>query len=301
MVASMVVAMAIHGLAEHPSVASEALNPRGETQAAWLFKSSSQRFEERASRLLDGLTRIRAEVHAEDGGEFYRTMENLMAASIRNASSEVVVELYRLKAKSMADDAGEKRLFFYQYNIEDIGNKKRGEYIEIPKICAARGEVWCEPTVGLYVCIIDPRIPKVAKIDGVAVPKPDENMGIMRIPVKYVINALGGEVVPRNILIYENAMRYAYRFFEGDMTREELDGVIAELIERGKNDRTALDLRISAGSMELSKTESKKMLMESERARHFPSIRVEKEFGRKRYTFSYDNSLGYIIIYFPLD
>lgn len=297
----MVVAMGTHGLAEHTSMASEALNPRGETQAAWLFKSSSQRFEERASRLLDGLTRIRAEVHAEDGGEFYRTMENLMAASIRNASSEVVVELYRLNAKSMADDAGEKRLFFYQYNIEDIGNKKRGEYIEIPKICAARGEVWCEPTVGLYVCIIDPRIPKVAKIDGVAVPKPDENMGIMRIPVKYVINALGGEVVPRNILIYENAMRYAYRFFEGDMTREELDGVIAELIERGKNDRTALDLRISAGSMELSKTESKKMLMESERARHFPSIRVEKEFGRKRYTFSYDNSLGYIIIYFPLD
>ena len=297
----MVVAMGTHGLAEHTSMASEALNPRGETQAAWLFKSSSQRFEERASRLLDGLTRIRAEVHAEDGGEFYRTMENLMAASIRNASSEVVVELYRLKAKSMADDAGEKRLFFYQYNIEDIGNKKRGEYIEIPKICAARGEVWCEPTVGLYVCIIDPRIPKVAKIDGVAVPKPDENMGIMRIPVKYVINALGGEVVPRNILIYENAMRYAYRFFEGDMTREELDGVIAELIERGKNDRTTLDLRISAGSMELSKTESKKMLMESERARHFPSIRVEKEFGRKRYTFSYDNSLGYIIIYFPLD
>jgi hypothetical protein len=297
----MVVAMGTHGLAEHTSMASEALNPRGETQAAWLFKSSSQRFEERASRLLDGLTRIRAEVHAEDGGEFYRTMENLMAASIRNASSEVVVELYRLKAKSMADDAGEKRLFFYQYNIEDIGNKKRGEYIEIPKICAARGEVWCEPTVGLYVCIIDPRIPKVAKIDGVAVPKPDENMGIMRIPVKYVINALGGEVVPRNILIYENAMRYAYRFFEGDMTREELDGVIAELIERGKNDRTTLDLRISAGSMELSKTESKKMLMESEKARHFPSIRVEKEFGRKRYTFSYDNSLGYIIIYFPLD
>lgn len=155
--------------------------------------------------------------------------------------------------------------------------------------------------MGLYVCIIDPRIPKVAKIDGVAVPKPDENMGIMRIPVKYVINALGGEVVPGNILIYENAMRYAYRFFEGDMTREELDGVIAELIERGKNDRTTLDLRISAGSMELSKTESKKMLMESEKARHFPSIRVEKEFGRKRYTFSYDNSLGYIIIYFPLD
>ena len=297
----MVVAMGTHGLAEHTSMASEALNPRGETQAAWLFKSSSQRFEERASRLLDGLTRIRAEVHAEDGGEFYRTMENLMAASIRNASSEVVVEYYGLKAKSIADDAGEKRLFFYQYNIEDIGNKKRGEYIEIPKICAARGEVWCEPTVGLYVCIIDPRIPKVAKIDGVAVPKPDENMGIMRIPVKYVINALGGEVVPGNILIYENAMRYAYRFFEGDMTREELDGVIAELIERGKNDRTTLDLRISAGSMELSKTESKKMLMESEKARHFPSIRVEKEFGRKRYTFSYDNSLGYIIIYFPLD
>ena len=113
----MVVAMGTHGLAEHTSMASEALNPRGETQAAWLFKSSSQRFEERASRLLDGLTRIRAEVHAEDGGEFYRTMENLMAASIRNASSEVVVELYRLKAKSMADDAGEKRLFFYQYNI----------------------------------------------------------------------------------------------------------------------------------------------------------------------------------------
>jgi len=240
-------------------------------------------------------------VHAEDGGEFYRTMENYMAASIRNASSEVVVEYYRLKAKSMADDEGEKRLFFYQYNIGDIGNKKRGEYIEIPEICAARGEVWCEPTVGLYVCIIDPRIPKVAKIDGVAVPKPDENMGIMRIPVKYVINSLGGEIVPRNILTYENAMRYAYRFFEGEISREELDGVIAELIERAKNDRTALDLRIGAGSMELSNTKRKKMLMESEKARHFPSIRVEKEFGRKRYTFSYDNSLGYIIIYFPLD
>jgi hypothetical protein len=300
-VTSMVVAMAIHGLTEQPSMASEVMNRRGTTQAAWLFKSSSRRFEERASRLLDRLTRIRAEVHAEDGGEFYRTMEEHMAILIRNSSPAVVVEYYRLKAKSMADDAGEKRLFFYQYNIGDIGNKKRGEYIEIPEICAARGEVWCEPTVGLYVCMIDPRIPKVAKLDGVAVPKPDENMGIMRIPVKYVINALGCETFPVNVLVYENAMGYAYRFFEGEITREELDEVIAELIERGKSDRTVLDLIIGAGSMELSKTERKKMSMESEKACYFPDIKAEREFGRKRYTVSYDNSLGYIIMYFPLD
>lgn len=298
-VAGAVAAMGMYDLVKQP--AANAAEYQGTMQVASLFKSREQRFKEREKYLLDKLTKIRAEVRDEDQGEFYKTMEIYMAASIQNASSEIVADNYRLKNKQISNDANEKTLFFYQYNIEDIGNKKRGEYIEIPKICAARGERWCEPTAGLYVCIIDSSIRKVSVIDGVTVPKADENIGIMRIPVKYMNNCIGGEIINRNIMVYENAMKYVYKFFEGEISKEELDTVATELIEKGKNDRTALDLRINAGNTDKSRNEQKKMFMESEKARYFPNIKIEKKFNGRNYIFKYDNSLGYIIIDFPLN
>jgi len=300
-VVGMIAMIGLCDLIKQPSTANAAMNPQGVVQVAQLFKSREQRFKERKKYLLDKLTRIRKEVRAEDGGKFYSTMQEDMVEIIKSASCKEVADYYQLKNKLINDDMSEKKLFFYQYSVADIGNKKVGEYIYIPEICAARGEVWCELTVGLFVCIIDPSIPKKSTLDGVAVPKANENMGIMRIPVKYIFNALGGERVPENIMIYENAMKYVYKFFEGEISKQELDAVTAEIVDKGKYDITYHELSTIARGMEAYSKEQRKMFMEAEKACYFPDLKMGKKFNGKDYTFKYDNSLGYIIIDFPLD
>ncbi len=296
--------IAMAGLCEvmkQPSTADAAMNPQEVMPVAQLFKSREQKFREREKYLLDKLTRIRAKVQAEDGGKFYVEMQERMAILIENSSPQVAVDDLKLKSKLISDDAKAKRLFFYQYDVDDIGNKKRGEYIEIPEICAARGERWCELTVGLFVCIIDPSIPKKSRIDGVTVPKANENIGTMRIPVKYISNGRGYEGISHNIMVYQNAMRYVHKFFEGEISSEELDRVTADLIEKGKNDYPVHELLDRARSMEKGSKEQRKMFMEAEKARYFPELKVEKELNGKNYIFKYDSASGYMIIDFPLD
>jgi len=296
--------IAMAGLCEaikQPSTVDAAMNPQEVMQVAQLFKSREQKFKERKKYLLDKLKRIRAEVQAEDGGAFYDFMEKYMASGIRNSRQYGDVSNLELIDKLIKGDRGKKTLFFYQYNIRDICEKKRGEYTYIPDICAARGEVWCEPTVGLYVCIIDPSIPKKRTINGVAVPKADENMGIMRIPVKYTSNALGCEKSKGNIIVYENAMKYVYKFFEGEISKEQLDAVATELVDKGKDDLTAYNLYKKTRDSGLSKEETGKILIQAQKAKCFPDIKTKTKFNGKNYTISYDNGWGYIIIEFPLD
>lgn len=296
--------IAIVGLCEvtkQPSTADAAMNPQGIMQVAQLFKSREQKFREREKYLLDKLTRIRKEVRAEDGGKFYEIMQEYMAQLIKDAGDKENIEMYEFASKQISDDAKERELFFYQYNVDDVGNKKRGEYIEIPEICVARGERWCEPTVGLFVCIIDPSIPKKTSIDGARVPKADEKIGTMRIPVRYVLDAFGSEKSIRNIMVYENAMKYVYKFFEGEVSKEELDAVTTQIVDKGKHDRTTRDMLKEYLRMEQGSKEKKKMLMEIEKACYFPEVKMEREFNGNNYTIRYDNNYGYIIIDFPLN
>lgn len=294
----VIAVIGMHDTAEGVCWASAEAIPFEATQIAWLFKSPEQRYLEREKYLLEKLTRIRAEVQAEDDGRFYTLMLEYMDIAIQNSKSDNGDLL--VKRRSLERVWHTTTLSFYQYNVGDIGNKKRGRYIEIPEICAARGERWCEPAVGLYVCIIDPRIQRKSMLSGVALPRVDENTGVMRIPVKYIENGTGCERLKGNKWVYENAIKYVYKFFEGDISKEEFDSVAAELFEKGMNDCTAWEMLMKAGSMERHSEEQKKAFMEFQKMMYYPDIKIQRRFNGKQYTISYDNALGYLIIEFPL-
>ena len=258
-------------------------------------------YKEKEKYLLEKLTNIREEVRAEDGGKFYDDILKKLDFTISYQTSELTKEILRTKKQTIINDMDEKILSFYEYDGNDFFAQKPGTYIEIPKICAARGERWCEPTVGLYVCIIDPDAEKKDTIYEITIPEANESIGTVRIPVKYTSNSIGHEIVTTNVLIYENAMKYVYRFFEGQIPKEELDAIITIVFEKGKKDRTAFDLLERKRTVAGNSKEYMNASMQYEKAVYFPEIKEEKKFKGKNYTFKYDNGLGYIIIDFPLD
>ena len=298
-VAGAVAAIGMYDLVKQP--AANAAEYQGTMQVASLLKNREQKFNERINYLLDKLTNIREEVRAEDGGEFYDNLLTKLDFTISFQTSELTKEILRTKKQTIINDMDEKVLRFYKYDANDFFTKKPGTYIEIPEICAARGERWCEPTVGLYVCIIDPNVEKKATVNGVTIPKANENIATMRIPVKYTSNSMGHEIVTTNVLIYENAMKYVHKFFEGQISKEELDAIITRVFEKGKKDRTAFDLLKKKGEAAGDRKKYANASMQYEKAVYFPEIKEEKKFNGKNYTFKYDNGLGFIIIDFPLD
>lgn len=296
----VIAVIGMHDTAEGVCSASAEAIPFEATQMACLFKSPKRRYPEREKYLLDKLTRIRAEVRAEDDGQFYTYMLERIDWLIEKQSSEAPCGNFFRARRALERVEHTSILSFYQYNIHDLVNGQPGRYIEIPKICAARGERWCEPALGLYVCIIDPRIQRKSMLDGVALPRVDENMGVMRIPVKYIDSGIRGEKTSASKRVYENAMKHVYKFFEGDISKEELDSVAAELLENGVNDCTVFEMIRKTFSMEPGSKESRKASMEIDKMTYYPDTKVQRRFNKKQYTISYDNRLGYLIIGFPL-
>jgi hypothetical protein len=181
-VAAVVAMTGIFSPVNQQSVANAAGSAHELVQVSSLSVSRYSKFAQRMERLVDTLTRIRAEVRAEDGGEFYEALLPRIDFTIPFQSSDSEKERLRAIKQKAIDDMGERSLSFHKYDENDFFTKEPGTYIEIPLMCAARGERWCEPTVGLYVCIIDPSIQKKSTVYGVSVPKADENVGTIRIP-----------------------------------------------------------------------------------------------------------------------
>lgn len=165
-------------------------------------------------------------------------------------------------------------------------------------VCDAQGQRRCELTVGLDVVVIDPELPKQKYLFGVAVPEADEDTAWVRIPVRYMLNGINTEIFPPNRVVFENAMEYVYRLFDGKISKEELDSAIAEIIEKGKNDRTMFDIfnryKDAKGEARFAET------IELGKAAYFPEVKMEKVFNGETYVFDYGNYLGNVHIKFSL-
>ena len=92
-----------------------------------------------------------------------------------------------------------------------------------------------------------------------------------------------------------------YISFLKEVSKEELDAVTTQIVDKGKHDRTTRDMLKEYLRMEQGSKEKKKMLMEIEKACYFPEVKMEREFNGNNYTIRYDNNYGYIIIDFPLN
>ena len=297
-VAGAVAAMGMYDLVKQPA-ASAAVNPQRGIQVATLFKSREQRFLERMNYLIDKLEQIRAEVHAEDGGAFYKQQIEFLDKHIN--FNDAMKEDYEISKRQFIRVRDQEKLFFYEHYYNDIITKQQGNYIEIPEMCAARGERWCEPTVGLYIAIIDPNIKKTETINSVKVPTPNKDAGIMRISTKYYSRGVkGAEIIKPNQLVYKNAMKHVYKFFEGEITKDELDEVTAEIIKKGKDDCIVWDINDKVEDLRNNGQSIKGMYEQKQKAIYFPDTKTERVYKGKKYVISYDNYYGNIIIEFPL-
>lgn len=271
---------------------------------SWLAvhrKQSVLTFDEKLDYITSKLEQIRNEVLNENGEETYIYMLKAIDGLIEESSDENIREQYRKQKQKIVDDVNKAELRFYRHNASDIVNTQRHEYVSIPNICTAQGQIWCEITTGLIFAIIDPKIEKVESLYSVSVPKANENTGTMIIPAKYINRAFGKENNPYNKMIYNNAMRYVYKFFEGKITQKQLDDATAEIIEKGQADKTVFNILSMRNELETDSEQLNAMYTRVEKAQFFPDITIEKEYKSKRYIFKYDNSRGNIIIEFPLE
>ena len=81
-------------------------------------------------------------------------------------------------------------------------------------------------------------------------------------------------------MVYENAMKYVYKFFEGEVSKEELDAVTTQIVDKGKYDRT-WEIIQYLRMEQLAKKRKNAYQIES---LLFSEVKMEREFNGNNYT-----------------
>lgn len=298
-VAGMVAAMGIYDLVEQPCRANMAQQIDNTMQVALLSKAKDEKFLNRMDSLSRKLETIKLKALQEMGEQGYNTMLSAINKAINECTESYKISKYeKIKQQIIKDRYKEKIVFFSRDDFEAV-HYNLGNTLPIPGICTAQGQRWCEPTVGLYFSIVDPRIKKQNKLNSVTVPRMDDNTVSFRIPTRYVDNRFMQENNTYNKLIFYNAMQYVYRFLNEEIPQEQLDMAITDTIKLGQGDRTASNLLKEGQNYEVNSKERANMNIRIEIVRNYPEATIQKQFNGKTYTFKYDNFGGYIILEFP--
>lgn len=257
-------------------------------------------FEEKLSFLTNRLGSIKAELLEQKGEEVRNALLDGMDRAIEETEFEGMKKMLEIRKNQIAAKFDETEVFFYKHGYVDPDSEEPSEYIAMPRVCAAQGQRWYEPMAGLIFTLIDPTAKNDFELYSVTIPEADENMASVFIPAKHINTAFGYENDIYNKMIFNNAMQYVYKFFEGRITPKELDDAIAEVIELGQNDRTVIQLFIDAEELEAGSAEKDELYLKVEKAQFFPDIKIEKRFKKSNYVFKYDNDRGTVIIEYPL-
>lgn len=257
-------------------------------------------FEEKMDYLINRLQSIKSDLLAENGEEMYTSMLNGIDRALDDTDYKDMEVLLERKKIEIANDQDNLDMIFYKYGPRNLDRKDFDKYITMPSVCAAQGQRWCTPTVGLIFSIIDPNIEFDVDLYSVTVPEFDEDIGTIIIPVKYIDTRFGAENIEYNRMIYDNAMQYVYRFFEGKIDNDELDDAIAVVIEGGQGDKTVSQMYKDAKHLDLASDERKELDVKVGKAQFFPKTKIEKKFRGRKYVLKYDNFLGNVIIEYPL-
>lgn len=158
-------------------------------------------FEKREKFITDRLQAIAKENNERFRREMERDAEKYIAAA---DTEDVKTHMARLK--DFLNESYDKQNLVFSKSTRPI----------------PQGGAGCMPIVGLRIVMTDPNTstdPVLAADDTVS----------FIIQRKY--SQFDNLNYPGNLLIYNNAMRYVYEFFKGMITREELDGAIAEIMQ----------------------------------------------------------------------
>lgn len=257
-------------------------------------------FEQRLNYMTAKLQGIHDEILANSGEEPHKFILQNIDGVIEETADEETKKSYEFKKQRIIGDMTKTELYFYDGDILNIANMQAETDIGMPNICIAQGQRWCMVTAGLIFALIDPEIEKTEKLYSVTVPEADENVGTVIISAKYINKAYGKENDPYNKMIFNNAMRYVYKFFEGNITKRQLDNAINKVIQKGQSDRTVTNILSVQKQSEMDSEQLNDMYVQVEKAQFFPNVAIEKKFKGQKYIFKYDNSKGNIIIEFPI-
>lgn len=301
-VASTVATMGLYGLVDQ-NIAYMPNNVQGIVEAA---KGPS--FEEireyglRERQLINRLTEIREQVLSETGDGWRE--------KILDAFDQAISE-----ANKIGDKFGVKGIEQCKQRIIGFNEKERIDFYktheykfntihEYPMnyVTLAQGQKWACVAPGLYFSIVDPKIEKQSKMFSVKIPKLDDNIMTIRIAVKFGNRGIGLENCPSNLATYENAVQYVYKFFEGEISKEQFDEAAEEVVAMGYDDRTVLDIYSELKDTSLTNEEKNAIYTRAMIAKENPKAQIKREFNGKTYTFKYDNfDAGYIIVEFARD
>jgi len=270
------------------------------------------KFKERKAYYLEKLERIRAEVLKEGGEQFYDDLFAVMdrdeeeARSLLETGSDPeyvknCIKSVDYQREEITLDKYKEKLFFYEFDPTDYLYKQKGEYLTVSSTDDAQGQIQCEPTIGLRIGIIDPSKKKKDKLYSIPIPKMDEDTGMIKVATRWCFNIPFVEDYPENKLVFNNAMEYLYKFFDGDVERQELEAATDEIINIGKKDISILLTAQSDWKKKgLTKDEKNQLWVKHDLMSRYESPMLEKEFGGKKYIFRYDSYMGDLYIEFPL-
>lgn len=269
--------------------------------------SGQERYEEikrygrKKMYLLQRLREIRDEVLAEVGEGWRATILAAFDESIANAAARndefSVKALQQSREKIVQFSEGEWIEFYKtdEYKHNTIHEFPMGD------VTFAQGQRWARVAPGLYSCLVDPQLQKYSMVHSVKIPRLADNVMTIRLPVKFGDRGYGWENSPCNLVVYEHAVQFVYKFFEGEISREEFDAAAEEVVVMGYNDRTINQIYQELDDESLTNAEKRTIYTRAALVRENPKAQIKREFNGKVYTFKYDNHDGYLIIEFTLD
>lgn len=286
-VASTVATMGLYGLIDQSPI-NVSGNFQALVEAAKPKEADVKKYIERKVYLINRLTEIKAEIYKDIGVENY--FKNMI-----DGFDDLIAECtdpYRKQAMEFHKE------LLSEYNPNESINFSNNK---TSHTAWAQGQQWANPAPGLYFTIVDPNANKLSEKDSVKIPKMADNIVTIRIPTKHVYLKNRAEDLPENKIIYDNAMQYVYKFFENEITKEQLDNVIEEAIILGRDDKEITKVLTESLNVPKGSKEEKTIFTRIDLLRDYPKAQIKREFGGKQYTIKYDGFGGRLIIEFPMD
>lgn len=296
-VASTVATMGFYGLMDQYSVnLPDNLYTIAEAAPSKKF-AEIQKYNERRDYLVEKLSEIKQEINK---GKEEETIKNMIEkyTDLLNEDMDSSRKKDIQYAKTVLEryKPDRKVVFYNESQLEQAQTLTRMSVVDF-----AQGQRWAELGPKFYMTIVDPYINKEDKVASVKIPKMNDNIVTFRIPTKFANPRNRAEDLPENKMVYDHAMQFLYKFFENEIDKEQLDEVIQQTIDLGKDDNTALKILSEARQFPVGSKERRAINIKTEIAANYPKAQIKKKFNGKQYIFKYNNLDGTVIIEFPMD
>ncbi|HHX02488.1 MAG TPA: hypothetical protein GX739_07475 [Firmicutes bacterium] len=160
----------------------------------------------------------------------------------------------------------------------------------------ARGQVWAEVEPDIKFIVVKPNAPVTyPQVYSVDIPPIEDNILLITIPVKFAWPGIGDEDAPLNQSVFKYCMEIIYQFMEEELTREQIDQAVQEVLRLGRHEHTWLDVLKQQNNPDVSPYQAQGLKMLAYVLELDPRTKVTVTENGKEYIFKY-SSKGTLVI-----